>query len=245
MPVHPSVRRLAVAPLLGAILLALPVGCGGDEESDPVAVASDEARFDTAEALLARLNQIAHDVSVIDRAAVLDLFHVESEKQARLLAIARAAEPLLELDQALWDRFGRGMDPAATRPPLAPLIAPAKVTTTVGNRVAAVAERQDGTRQKLFLVETPDGWRISGYTLERDPAMPSDPALLDAMEQMNGYLSPFAPPITARVRQGEFANAAEAGVALGRLVAEKHPEVGRAPELMFGGRGPQSSAAIK
>ena len=209
-------------------------GCDGGDEAPAVGIAPIGGPIDgpSPDTLLERYNALAFGASVVDHEALLALYHAENDAQDRILRILRDSVVILELDQAMWERFGRGINPAAILPPLTPIREPARITARINQRVSATYTRNDGREARLYLVRIGDRWRISGHSLEIDDAI--DSGQLDRMERMNAYLTPFAASITARIRAGEFRTRAEAAVALGQTVAAVHPEVRDRPDLMFG-----------
>jgi hypothetical protein len=210
-------------------------GCGHDGDHRTAVPPDETADGMTAgvEKIIDRFNELSMRTPVVDAAAIIDLLHAENERQERVVATMRASLPLLELDQALWDRFGAGVTPGQTAPPLAPIREPARLTTSIGHRATAAYTRSDGTPGKLFLVNTDGTWRLSAHSFDQS-VIDGAAAALEARERMNRYLAPYAPAITARIRDGHFASTAEAGFALGQAVAAEHPEVREHPGLMFG-----------
>jgi hypothetical protein len=220
-----SILLLAVVPVL-----ALP-GCGGGAETTDAAPAAPavDPRFASADALLDHYNSIAMKGPVIDLAAILDLMHAENDLQRRMLGAMRSMMPMYEIEVAMRERFGEGLNPGEMDASLAPSADAAVIGTRSDRRAEATYTDHDGSTSTLYLVQIGPRWWLSGFTLEHDPDFVSDPDELEKMETMASKLAPVLPPVLARVRAGEFSAAQEVRMAIAMALIEANRPSDAAP----------------
>ncbi len=196
-------------------------GCGGQPDAPVPAVAAVDPRFASAEALLDHYNELTVDRPLIDPVALMDLMYAANELQERLLRMVRNFIPSVELDQAVWERFGEALTPRqrlgkpVETAPLAPNPRPAVFTENTGDRALAREFNADGTETRLYLVRVGDRWWVSGYGFEYRPEFTSTFADLDKGEQFLKRVGSVAAGITQRVRAGEFTSVDEVRKAFG------------------------------
>ncbi len=204
-----------------ATAIALFGGCGGGQA--PLAAPAPppvDPRFVSADAILAHYNELVTGGTRVQLRKTLDLIYAETDVQKRLLTLVRDTLPALELEQAVWDRFGEGLDPASKEAPLSIQTRPASMTERAPQRAQAIEPDADGSDQTIYFVKMDDRWWISAYTLEYDPEFADAIELLDDMppftrdaDWVNGF--------TRRVESGEFKSAEDVRTAIFAEVAER------------------------
>ncbi len=152
------------------------------------------------------------------------LYYAETDVQRRLIDISTQSISMLEYDLAMWEQFGQGITPRKDGPLLAPNQKPARITEPGDERAVVAYTNGLGESKSLQLVKVGERWWISGYTLEHAPEFASFSSL---PEKWGGVLpnAVVAPSVTARIRNGEFATAAEADAALGLAIRQRFPDL--------------------
>ncbi len=224
MPARVIRVQTAMTLLLSALAI-VPAGCGGDE---PAAVEQPlpqvDPRFVSAEALVAHYNQLASEAEIVDARSVMALYYAETDVHRGLIDVSTQFISMLEYDLAMWEQFGQGITPRKDGPRLARNQKPARITEPGDERAVVAYTNGLGESKALQLVKVGERWWISGYTLEHDPEV----APMSSLPEKFGGVLPnaaVAPSVTARIRNGEFATAAEADGALGLAIRQRFPDL--------------------
>ncbi len=199
---------------------ALP-GCAENGEAPAIEPPAVDPRYATADAFVEYYNELTFNRQAVDAERVLDLLYGETAQQQRLIDVIRNYTSVLQLGQAMWDRFAEGWDAKVKVAPLAPNLKTTVITEHSGQRAMAKETNSDGSESDLYLVRIGDRWWISGYTLEYDPHLEGLREELKGFEILWQNMAAVAPAITERLRNGEFNAAAEVRAAIGEaLVAQ-------------------------
>lgn len=229
-------RAITLLLALGACssCLVMP-GCSGEEEASAAeSVPVVDPRYASADALVGHYNELAQK-PIPDIRRIFTLLYAENDQQQRMIHFYQEAIPTIELDQVIWEQFGRGLFTPSGDAPLAPDKEPARIVERSPQRARAEYRESDGGKADLYLVQVGERWWISGYTLEYDEELKSLREEIDEAERMIKYMGPVAPDIARRVRAGEFRSPDEVGFALGVAMAQRFPELQTNPDLLSGG----------
>lgn len=207
------------------ILVATLSGCGGDASDQQTAVPpAADPRFATADALITYYNQLTYETELIDARATLELYYAENDLQRQMVRVITESVPSIDLEQAMWEQFGQGFNPAAPRSPLTSNREATVITERNGPRVLAREVDAQGSVNTIHLVQVGTRWWLSGYTLEYDDEFTDAIADFDAYEQFLRDLGLVASSVASRIRRGEFSSAEKAREAVGtEIMARQRP----------------------
>jgi hypothetical protein len=224
----PAMRN-GLAKSWSALALSLLL-CGCDRGQAPIASAAPDApavdpRYSSADALLDQYNRLITTGERVDAGAVLDLIHCENDLQRRIMKLARSMMPMIQLDQAMWERFSAGLDPKSKRPPLAPMPGPARMTQREEQRAQALEPQPDGSDEIVYLIKSDGRWWVSGYSLEYNIEYASmvERAPPDAESAADELGAVFA-ELHRRLDAGEFKDAESVRLALLEVSAKRAAE---------------------
>lgn len=202
-------RTTTTATLLIALSLAA-AGCGESQAPAPAPRApAVDPRFASADALLEHYNDLTSGGPRVEAAAVLDLMYAENDVQKKLLAATREVLPLMELEQAMWERFGEGLNVGRGKAPLAAKNQPAQMARREEARAEATELEDDGSESTVHLVRMGDRWWISGYTLEYRSQLVESVKAYEAMPAALKAAYGAAGDLRRRLEAGEFASASD------------------------------------
>ena len=164
-----AIRRLSLLPAGLVLAAASIIGCEQGDPGDIVEYAPPpppqiKPEQQSAEALVARFNELATARPTMDLGGIVRLMTAEDNRQRDVLWMLQTWLPVIEFEQLLWDRFGAGMELTGTEPPLTPIRSPAQITQNFGERADASYRDGRGRPQTLHLVKIGERWWISAST---------------------------------------------------------------------------------
>jgi hypothetical protein len=185
-------------------------GGGGNYRHNPTGAESPEALVD---ALLA-VEDMSGATAIFDVTAPLE--GLPAAQRQAVLRLMSFADAMAQLDAALKEQFGRGMDSGEGMDPIgdsmsldSSIPASATVQNVSGSTGTIVAEMRDGSTQTLAIEQIGDRWFLSADHMTEDMPDLSDPesaAMMEGMlgmfDQMAGMLRTFAND----VRSGQYAS---------------------------------------
>jgi hypothetical protein len=221
-----NMRAHIFAGLLAGMTLLVAAGCGAKNESAGDSDNETEAtRFATADALIEYYNEVVMNGTAIDVEPLLDCNYAETPLHERLLEMQYGILELAEWRRAMWDQFESVREPGE-QPPLSPDKHPAEIIERDGRRAVARQVQNDGSDYEIHLVKMEGRWWISVYTHEYDPMSKSILNSLDTPQTMEPFYNAAAkalPPVTRRIRNGEFQSAEQADQAMRSAMAKHAP----------------------
>jgi hypothetical protein len=208
-------RAVSVAVVAAACL----PGCVEDEPTITIEEPQVDPRFASADALVEYFNELT-TTEPANLRRVSELYYGENELQQRNVEHNSNFVGVLELHQALYDRFGRGYFP--DHGPAFEPNGPATITERSPQRATATYPDSLGRPEPLQLVQVGDRWWISGYTLENHP-MYNNNENLPNVERNFRVLASVGPQIISRTNRGEFRSADEALRTMWELIRREDP----------------------
>ena len=201
--------RLTTMVSLLAISIAA-CGCGSGESNVIAAKYEPDPRFVSADSLIEYYNELM-TTDPADRRGVIALIYAETPEQEPLIDHNLNLIAVLELHQALYDRFGKGYFPGLTdafRPD-----GLAAITERSPRRATAIYRDADGKSGTVKLLQVGDRWWISGDMMAQAHAALSQEQRRE-VEMAFRVVGEVGKEIIPRLRSGEFVSYDEAARAL-------------------------------
>lgn len=212
-----------------AVVLGIPIlvtwsmpGCDDAGESH-IIVRQQQAdpRFASADSLIEYYNELT-TIEPVNLRRANELFYAETEQQQRYIANNGNYISVLEVHQALYDRFGQGYFPQMKS--VFEPSDPATITERTPQRAIASYTTDRGDAATLQLVQVGDRWWISAYTLE-DRIAQIPEAQFKETELVFRGIGAAGPEIIRRIDRGDFTTFEQARSALWLRAVQLEPEL--------------------
>lgn len=212
-----KVRSASIASLLAITVC----GCGGGESNVIVARTEPDPRFATADGLVEYYNELT-TTEPADIRRVSELFYAETGQQEQYIVQHGDFVGVLELHEALYERFGQGYFPemkSAFTPN-----GPAAITGRSPQRATATYLGDDGESKTIQLVQVSDRWWLSANMLAEVRAGIPEERLHEVSLVFRG-VGAAGREIIPRIERGDFQSFDEARRALWMRAVQLEPEL--------------------